>query len=219
MAEVEDKLLDHNYDGIEEYDNPLPGWWVGLFILTIIFGAFYVAWYHFIPDGGKGQIESYTAEYNNFLDEKKALLASGELEDTGFNEGDSYEFVSDEATLAKGKKIYTSNCASCHLDDGGGQIGPNLTDKYWIHGGSMTDIVMTVANGVQENGMIAWKPILSKKDIIAVSSFVYSLEGKTPANPKEPQGEIYKRDESSGSSNSDTISESSESNADDMSMK
>lgn len=212
MAQVEDKLLDHNYDGIEEYDNPLPSWWVGLFILTVIFGIGYVAWYHIIPDGGEGQIESYTSEYNDFLDKKQALLASGEIEDTGFNEGDTYEFNSDQAVIAKGQKIFTTNCASCHLEDGGGQIGPNLTDKYWIHGGSMTDIVMVVANGVQENGMIAWQPILSKQDILAVSSYVYSLEGTTPANPKDPQGEIYERNGGEASPSSETMSN-------DMSMK
>lgn len=193
MSQVEDRLLDHNYDGIEEYDNPLPRWWVGLFIITVIFGVAYTAWYHLMPDGGDGQIESYNAEYQAFLDEKEALLATGELEDEGFNEGDEYAFNDAADVLAQGKKVFGTNCASCHLEDGGGQIGPNLTDKYWIHGGSMTDIVMTVANGVPENGMISWKPILSKKDILAVSSYIYSLEGTTPANPKDPQGELYER--------------------------
>lgn len=194
MAEQEfDKILDHNYDGIEEYDNPLPKWWVNLFILTVIFGIGYFWWYE-MSGNGSTQLSRYADSWDEFKTEQAALLASGAIEDNSFKEGEVFTFTNDAAVLAEGKEIFDKNCISCHREDAGGNIGPNLTDEYWLHGGSMNDIVKVVVDGVPENGMISWKPLLKKKQIVAVSNYIKSLKGTNPENPKEPQGDLWEED-------------------------
>ena len=101
------------------------------------------------------------------------------------------QFVQDEASLASGKQVYDNNCSQCHRPDGGGSIGPNLTDEYWLHGGSIQDIFRTVKVGVPAKGMISWEPLLSPEQMQNVSSYIMTLQGTNPANPKAPQGEPY----------------------------
>ncbi|GAB5465708.1 MAG: hypothetical protein Kapaf2KO_11440 [Candidatus Kapaibacteriales bacterium] len=192
MAQAEDRLLDHNYDGIEEYDNPLPQWWLMLFYITIAFGVVYAGYMHF-TDYGKDQYEKYDQE----LAEYRELMSSGAIDSSlVFFENESFEFDDSPATLMKGKQVFDKNCVACHLADGGGLVGPNLTDEYWILGGGMENVVATLRKGGREGkGMIPWEGVLSKEEILTVASYVLSLEGKTPANPKEPEGEIWTGEE------------------------
>lgn len=192
MAQAEDRLLDHNYDGIEEYDNPLPQWWLMLFYITIAFGVVYAGYMHF-TDYGKDQYEKYEQE----LAEYREIMSSGAIDSSlVFFENENFEFDDSPATLIKGKQVFDKNCVACHLADGGGLVGPNLTDEYWILGGGMENVVETLRKGGRkQKGMVPWEGILSKEEILAVASYVLSLEGTTPANPKEPEGEIWTGEE------------------------
>lgn len=180
MSIETDKLLDHVYDGIQEYDNPLPPWWVWLFVITIIWGFGYIVYYH-VLEAGPGQEEEYAAEI------AQADLLYGNKKQLEEN----LMPLTDPTSLDAGKDIFIKNCAACHTNDGGGLVGPNLTDEYWIHGGAYEDIVRTTSNGVAEKGMLAWKTTLKPDQIQQVSSFIVTLQGTTPSNPKAPEGEIY----------------------------
>ncbi len=189
MSQEKDKLLDHNFDGIQEYDNPLPPWWVYLFIITIIWGVLYYFYYDITGLGEGRQVQLYEQEVAEFNEKLRASGAAGELT---ISEKDMILSLED-ATLKKGKEIFVKNCVACHGPDGQGGIGPNLTDDFWIHGGEFKNIVMTIYNGVPEKGMTTWRGILKKDELIAVASYVWSIYGSNPPNPKPPQGEEFKR--------------------------
>lgn len=185
MAEIEDKLLGSNYDGIKEFDNPMPGWWIGVFVITIIWAIGYITFFTITGVGDTPQ-ENYQQEMAA-AEERLAKLAK-----EGGEEQLEIAVLTKPANLKSGKQIFTTNCASCHAQDGGGGVGPNLTDQYWIHGGDFASIYETILNGVAEKGMISWKPLLSQKEMLEVSSYIdQRLRGTTPENPKDPQGEIY----------------------------
>ncbi|OYZ16067.1 MAG: nitrogen fixation protein FixP [Bdellovibrio sp. 28-41-41] len=181
--ETDKEIAGHDYDGIKEYDNPLPGWWLMTFYGTIIFAFIYVIHY----ESGSGntlkkdleiamaQIESVkTSTGPKVLDSEDVLL----------------EKAKDPKLLVVGAENYQSKCASCHGAELQGMIGPNLTDDFWIHGkGNMTDIITTVRTGVPEKGMPPWEGILKNEEVLAVASFIHSKHGSKPANPKEPQGQ------------------------------
>lgn len=189
-------LLDHNYDGIRELDNHLPPWWTAFFYITIVFGVIYMLVYHVFhmaPLPGE-QYEISVAEAQAAAAER--LAAAGD-EGAGIDES-TVTFSDDPAIIDSGKKIYDMQCASCHRNDGGGNIGPNLTDEYWLHGGSMSDIYKTVKYGVPQKGMISWEPLLSPEQMRDVSSYIMTLAGTDPPNPKSPQGELYQGEESAG---------------------
>jgi len=180
-------LLDHNYDGIQELDNALPRWWVWLFYITIIFSAVYLIYYHVARAG-----DLQDAEY-------KKDAASGDALKAGamgrFEAGlAALTPSSDAAVLDNGRQIYAKYCAPCHRDDGGGLVGPNLTDNYWIHGSNYVDTVNVIWNGVPAKGMITWKVILKPDQIQSVASYIYTLRGakllkpgKAPENQQAPQ--------------------------------
>jgi len=187
LSKEKDILLDHDYDGIGELDNPLPPWWVALFWITIIFAVVYWGYYHAF-DKGPGQEEMYATE----MEAAEAAVANYLNEQGEVVDENSVVTLTDASALARGKEIYDSKCVACHLSDGGGNnIGPNLTDNYWIHGGSIQDIFSTIKYGVVEKGMLAWETQLGPADMQKVASYVKSLVGTTPANPKAPQGELY----------------------------
>ena len=179
-------MADHSYDGITELDNFMPPWLQWVFILTIAFGVGYFVNYSVLGIGKTGveeyeeelQLEAIAAEAR-----KANMMASIDESSVVFDESG--------AALSSGKSIFEANCAACHASDGGGGVGPNLTDEYWIHGGSIQDVFKIIKYGVVSKGMVPWEDQLSPVEIQQVSSFILSLKGSTPANPKDPQGELF----------------------------
>ena len=179
-------ILDHNYDGIKELDNSLPPWWLYGFYATIIFGAVYLIRYHVLgADNQYTELEKEYAEAERAIEEYKKTAK--DLVD--FN---TVELLTDASDLNKGKQIFETNCVACHMADGGGGIGPNLTDNYWILGGGIKNVFKTVSEGGRDGkGMVAWKTLLKPSEIAQVSSYLLQFQGTTPAKPKAPEGEIW----------------------------
>jgi cytochrome c oxidase cbb3-type subunit 3 len=173
-------LLDHEADGIRELDNKLPRWWVWLFYLTIIFSVIYLGYYH-VSGYGKSTGEEFLIEWRAGEIIKSNSMAKFEVT------MDKLQPSTDTVVLAQGKGTYTTLCAPCHRPDGGGLVGPNLTDDYWIHGPTFADNVKTIWNGVPEKGMITWKGVLKPEEITAVASYIQTLRGTKPPNPKPPE--------------------------------
>jgi cytochrome c oxidase cbb3-type subunit III len=184
-----DHLLEHSYDGIQEFDNPMPRWWVYIFWATIIFSILY--WLNVPGFGiGKGRISDYDR------DMAAAVAADAKrkaAEPAGASPEQLTAMTKDASVVALGKQTFTQNCAACHRADAGGQIGPNLTDDYWLHGGAIEQIHKTVVDGVLEKGMPPWGKVLKPNQLDAVVAYVYTLRGTNPPNPKEPQGDVVPR--------------------------
>lgn len=183
---TEPKVLDHDYDGIKEYDNPLPGWWLYLFYATIVFSVGYVGYYHFGP--GPNQTQEYAAEMAVAAQLAQAREAAKPKVVQPVDVLATAQ--KDPARLAQGKETFVKLCVACHRPDGGGLVGPNLTDDYWIHGGTMKAMVHTITEGVPAKGMISWKAQLSEDQIINVAAYIRTLRGTNPPNPKAPEGEL-----------------------------
>lgn len=179
-------LLDHNYDGIRELDNRLPPWWLALFYVTIVWGVLYFGYNH-LSGYGQSSEEAYLEEMSMAQASVDQYLA-GRADVVDEN---NVKLLTDEQSLADGKFIYQLNCLVCHLESGAGLVGPNLTDEYWIHGGSIKDVFRTIKYGVPEKGMIAWSSQLNPVDMQKVASYVLALQGTNPPNPKAPEGEKY----------------------------
>lgn len=180
-----DVLLQHDYDGIRELDNALPPWWKWGFYFTIVIGAIYLSHFH-VFGTGKDPIQEYAAEMASAREEEEGYKARTRdlVDENALN-------LSDADGIAAGKAFFTQSCVACHAADGGGGIGPNLTDGYWIHGGSLTDIYRTIKQGYPEKGMQSWQAVYSPMQIKHLASFLKSLAGTKPANPKAPQGEPF----------------------------
>lgn len=188
LEKEKDILFDHSYDGIRELDNSLPPWWLALFYITIVFAVVYIGYYHF-SDYGKDQYEIYEQDIANAEQAKLAFLAkqANQIDET------TAEVVTDEDFIAVGKDIFMKNCVACHGNNGeGNTIGPNLTDEYWIHGGSIKDVFKTVKYGVVQKGMQSWKEVLPPTAIHQVSNYILTLQGTNPPNAKAPEGDLYK---------------------------
>jgi cytochrome c oxidase cbb3-type subunit 3 len=181
-----DVLLDHDYDGIRELDNALPPWWKWGFYVSVVAAVVYMFYFHVMGIGmdpeqeyraelaeGKRLEEQYMARTKNVVDENNVTLA-------------------DADGIAAGKALYSQSCVACHASDGGGGIGPNLTDDNWIHGGAMNDIYKTIKIGYPEKGMQAWNTVYSPVQMKNIASYIRTLHGTKPVNPKEPQGEPYR---------------------------
>jgi cytochrome c oxidase cbb3-type subunit III len=175
-------LLDHEADGIRELDNKLPRWWVLLFYFTIAFSGVYLVYYH-VLGAGDLMVAEYDKEMTVGNKIKGASMAKFE---SGF---DTLEPSKDPFVISQGQQIFLQLCAPCHQRDGGGLVGPNLTDDYWIHGPKYTDNVKTIWNGVPEKGMITWKQFLKPEQVTAVASYIYTLRGTHPAKPKPPENQ------------------------------
>lgn len=178
-------LLSHNYDGIRELDNHLPPWWKYLFAATIVFSIFYMLDYH-VWHSSPNQEEEYLQEV---AVAEKEIEAFQEKNANSIDENSVKLLITDSKVVAKGKEIYTEKCVACHNAMGEGGVGPNLTDEYWLHGGTVKDIFKTIKNGVPEKGMISWKATLKPNEMQDVSNFILSIAGTNPPNGKAPQGE------------------------------
>lgn len=190
MAAEGELLLDHDYDGIKELDNDLPPWWKYLFIISVIWGVIYFA--HFEIFGGATQ----EMELKKEIAEAKIALEEYKKTAPDLMNAESATVLTEAGDLSKGKTIFETNCAACHRADGGGQIGPNLTDDHWILGGGIKNVFHTISEGGRDGkGMVSWKAMLKPTEIQQVASYVLSLQGSNPADAKAAEGEIYKADE------------------------
>ena len=189
LGQEEDIMTDHDYDGIKELDNVLPPWWLYGFYITIIISIFYytqVFWnsekysqseeYATAVANGKAEVEQYKKDHPELYDDANLVA------------------LTDAADIQKGKELFASKtCTACHLADGGGSIGPNLTDENWILGGGFKNIFNTIAKGGRPGkGMIAWESTISQKERQQLTSYILTLQGTTPANPKAPEGDVWK---------------------------
>ena len=182
-------LLDHDYDGIKELDNDLPPWWKYLFIGSVIFAVIYLVRFEILGgDNPEMELQKEIAE---------AKIALEEYQKTAPDQMniDKVTLLTDAGDLSKGKAIFQENCIACHKADGGGQIGPNLTDQHWILGGGIKNVFHTISEGGRDGkGMISWKTMLKPTQIQEVASYVLSLQGSNPADGKAPEGEIWNED-------------------------
>lgn len=176
--------MEHQYDGIVELDNPTPPWFMYLFYISIIFGGIYLFYYHIVPSNSLSQDEEYTTEVQIAEKAKEAYMKKFA---NSVNE-DNVKALTAKADLDEGAKVYATNCVACHGDKGQGGVGPNLTDKFWLHGGNVKSLFHTITIGVPEKGMIAWNKTLNPIQVQKVASFILSLQGTNPPGAKEPQG-------------------------------
>jgi len=186
IEEEKDLVIDHAYDGIKELNNPVPAWFNFLFYGTMIFAAAYLFYYHI---GGYGDLQDQ--EYENEMARAKIEKTAYLEKSANTIDENSVKFDNTPTVLEEGKTVFTTNCVVCHGDKGQGVIGPNLTDEYWLHGGSINNVFKTIKYGVPEKGMISWEKNLNPKQISAVTNFILSLKGSNPAGAKAPQGEKY----------------------------
>ncbi|WP_350284846.1 cbb3-type cytochrome c oxidase N-terminal domain-containing protein [uncultured Croceitalea sp.] len=179
-------ILDHNYDGIRELDNVLPPWWVYMFYATIVFAVIYLVRFHIAGD--------YTQAIEYDQEVAEAKIAIEEYKKTAKNLVDvnTVELLTDASDLSAGQKIFETSCVACHMADGGGGIGPNLTDANWILGGGIKNVFNTISEGGRDGkGMVAWKQSLKPLEMAQVASYVLQFEGTTPANPKAAEGDVW----------------------------
>lgn len=181
-----DLLLDHDYDGIKELDNALPPWWKYGFYITIVVAVFYLLKFE-VWHTGMNPTEEYNTEMTTAKIETEAYLASAK---ENVDENSVTEL--DVAGIAAGKAIFAKTCVPCHLAEGQGLVGPNLTDEYWIHGGGIKDIFKTIKYGYPDKGMQSWQSTYSPVQMQQLASYIRSLKGTNPPNPKAPQGDLYK---------------------------
>lgn len=178
----EPRILDHECDGIREYDNPMPFWWGAIFWASIILSVPYFAYYHF---GGVGEslATSYENEVGAFYEMQAAKLGDLKPDDETI-----LSLANDEKKMLAGRNMFKANCAACHAPDGGGKTGPNLTDDAYINVRAPKDIFRIVRDGVSGKGMPEWKQRFSDPQLVLLSAYVVSLRGTSPASPREPQG-------------------------------
>ncbi|MEW7279798.1 cbb3-type cytochrome c oxidase N-terminal domain-containing protein [Aquimarina sp. 2201CG1-2-11] len=186
IAEEEEIILDHNYDGIKELDNNLPPWWVYSFYATIIFGVIYMVRFHVLNDYTQAE------EYESEIAEAKIAIETYKKTAKNLVDINTVTLLTEPSDINAGKAVFATNCVACHKADGGGGIGPNLTDPYWILGGGIKNIFKTISEGGRDGkGMVAWKQTLKPLEMAQVASYIMSLRGITPAEPKEKQGELW----------------------------
>ena len=183
-----DRLTDHDYDGIQEYDNPMPGWYTWIFILTVVFAVFYVLGIHVF-----GFINTYEDDLAAGQADLQTIRANYEAANpvASFDEATIATYIGDPAQVEAGAGYFATYCLACHGDKGQGLIGPNLTDNYWLHGNTNQDLFNVITNGVVEKGMAPWSAVLSPEQRAQTIAFIRSLEGTNPEGAKEPQGEAY----------------------------
>ena len=176
----DDQALDtgHDYDGIRELDSPLPNWWLGIFLVSVVWAYGYWFYYHNAEVGG-GSAGEY-AEEKAELDKKSAGKPVTEEMLTGL--------LKDPGEVSQGQKLWLQNCVACHGEQGEGKIGPNLTDDAWLHGAKPTDIHGVIANGFLAKGMPAWQSTLGPTRVKQLVAYVLTLKGRNLPG-KAPEGE------------------------------
>ncbi len=180
---TEDHLLDHAYDGIQEYDNPLPRWWLAIFWATIIFTPLYILFFHFGPRPARDRALRPGDDARHRQADGGALLAMGEI-----SEDTLVDLMADPSMMNGGKKVFVAKCATCHGMFGEGGIGPNLTDDYWLHGAQLMDVYRTVREGVPAKGMLAWERQLRPAELLAVSAYVGTSARQRPTQRQGAAG-------------------------------
>ncbi len=193
MSEEKDLLISagHDYDGIREYDNPLPRWWVYLFYFTIITSCWYCGYYFAVESqvsdvsGDHARLAWSVGRLNIESEKQNAELKQAE----GLKSESLSDYLADPVAIENGKNLYMTNCIACHGMEGQGIVGPNLTDAYWIHGYAPEDIRKSIAMGFPEKGMVSWEAMLGPVKVNELTAYIMSLEGKVVENPKAPEGE------------------------------
>lgn len=179
---VPDQVFDHEYDGIREYDNPLPRWWVTLWVLSIVFAFPYILYYHV----GVGPSIYDNLEAENAAFAAMLLDTYGEL---AVDEGTILTFMHDETAMAGISGLFKGKCAQCHLADGSGNVGPNLTDDHWVNVTQVTDISQIMIDGLATKGMPAWGDRLTETQIVLLSAYVAGLRND-PIEGKPAEGDL-----------------------------
>ncbi|SOD93364.1 cytochrome c oxidase cbb3-type subunit 3 [Spirosoma fluviale] len=184
LSQEQDLVMEHAYDGIHELDNPTPPWFMGLFYSTIAFGLVYVIVFH-LTGLGDLQTAEYTQEVAIAEQQRDAYIkkVAGSINEN------NVAFVKDAKAIDAGKAVFLQSCVACHGQQGQGGVGPNLTDEFWLHGGSMKSVFHTITEGVPEKGMMSWKKQLNPLQVQQVASYILTLQGTNPAGAKAPQGE------------------------------
>jgi cytochrome c oxidase cbb3-type subunit 3 len=186
LEKEEEIVLDHNYDGIKELDNTLPPWWVYMFYATIVFAGIYWARYEIFDGASQAQ------EYEIAVAEAKVQIEEYKKTAKGLVDVNTVILLTESSDLSAGKTIFTEKCIACHKADGGGGIGPNLTDVNWILGGGIKNVFNTISEGGRAGkGMVPWKNDLKPLEMAQVASYVLSFQGTTPAEPKAPEGDVW----------------------------
>lgn len=186
MEAEQEIILDHNYDGIRELDNKLPPWWVYMFYASIVFCFGYLIRFHVFGDYDQ------VMEYETEVAVAQAAIAEYKRTAKDLVDVTTVVLLTEPADLNAGKAIYEMSCVACHMPDGGGGIGPNLTDAYWILGGGVKNVFNTISEGGRDGkGMVAWKQSLKPAEMAQVASYVLSFQGTTAANPKAAEGDLY----------------------------
>lgn len=175
----------HDYDGILEYDNPMPSWWLAIFYITIAWSFFYVIAISF------GYINTYEDDLAIQDARVDAMQAAAKGDAPPVDAEYLAGFLGNAETLATGKAAFGTFCVACHGSEGQGGIGPNLTDPMWLHGGTLMDIHAVVHDGVIEKGMAAWGNILSHEQLVGTVLYIDSIRGTSPPDPKAPEGTLY----------------------------
>jgi cytochrome c oxidase cbb3-type subunit 3 len=182
-ASTNEAALGHAYDGIREYDNPLPGWWKWLFIITAVMSPVYLMYFHVGAEG-----RSLEAQYRAAMDANMRKKYK-DLEDLKPDSQTLFTYANDPEWVVVGESIFKTNCVSCHGADGGGLVGPNLCDQNYKHIKGIADIYKVINEGVAGGAMPAWGTrIGNQNDLIMLSAYVASLRGSNPAKPKGPDG-------------------------------
>ncbi|UUC44297.1 cbb3-type cytochrome c oxidase N-terminal domain-containing protein [Flavobacterium cerinum] len=189
IEEEGELMMDHDYDGIKELDNVLPPWWVYLFYACIAFAFIYLVKFHILG------YDDQTTEFEKEMAEAKIAVEEYKKTAPDLMDKEKVTLLTDATSLAAGKAIFETNCIACHRNDGGGGIGPNLTDDHWILGGGIKNVFNTIMEGGRDGkGMVSWKAIIKPSDIQKVASYVLSLQGSNPKEGKAPEGDVWKDD-------------------------
>jgi cytochrome c oxidase cbb3-type subunit 3 len=195
-----DRLTTHNYDGIQEYDNPMPMWWKAIFAATVVWAVVYVAAIEL------GYINTYEENLTTDMDAAAAAKAARIAALPPLDEKAILEGLGDPDMAAQGEAVFTARCSQCHGQKGEGLIGPNLTDDYWLYQGDPMSIYVSVDQG-RPNGMPAWSNILARNERLAVSAFVESLRGTNLDGPMGQQGDVYSLDDEAAEQKAQEVDE------------